>query len=334
MGAVGQSVDVAAWDTVRAALIDAVEAPERREDVAALIATLLDRYVQYPDFATYFRLWQSSGFHVTPVHFYSPIPDTATLGEDVWNRETALAGIALAESSQLALLASFTRFRDEYDAIPFEPTGREGEYYLNNPMFSGTDALVLYCMIRQFQPASVIEVGAGFSTRLLVQATRRNGPTRIVSVEPHPDDLLKREVLPVTLIDRRVQDVPLSLFESLERNDVLFIDSSHVVRIDGDVPYLFLEVLPRLKPGVLVHVHDVFLPRPQPREWVVDRMRFWCEQYLLQAFLAFNREFEVLMANSYLGLRHEAAMREVFPRSPWWGGGSFWMRRLGADAGV
>jgi len=330
MGAVSQSVGVA-WETVRSALVDAAAVPERREEVAELIATLLDRYAQSPDFATYFRFWQARGFHVTPVHFYSPVPDTSQLGEEVWDRETALTGIDLAESSQLRLLASFTRFCDEYNEIPFEPTGREGEYYLDNSMFSGTDALVLYCMIRQFQPSSVIEVGAGFSTRLLVEAARRNGPTRIVSIEPHPSDLLKRRALPVTLIERRVQDVPVSLFESLERNDVLFIDSSHVVRIDGDVPYLFLEVLPRLAPGVIVHVHDVFLPRPQPREWVVEQMRFWCEQYLLQAFLAFNRDFEVLMANSYLGLRHEAAMRRVFPRSPWWGGGSFWMRRVRED---
>ena len=333
MEAASQSVEVA-WDKVRETLVDAVASSERRDDVAALIATLLERYVHSPDFATYFRLWQAKGFHVTPVHFYSPIPDTSQLGDDVWEKQTALSGIDLAESSQLTLLASFNRFQDEYNAIPFEPTGRVGEFYLNNPMFSGTDALVLYCMVRHFRPSSVIEVGAGFSTRILVEAARRHGPTRIVSIDPDPDDLLKQNVLPITLMARRVQDVPLRLFESLQRDDVLFIDSSHVVTIDSDVPYLFLEVLPRLKPGVVVHVHDIFLPRQQPREWVVDRMRFWCEQYLLQAFLAFNREFEVLLANNYLGLQHEAALRDVFPRSPWWGGGSFWVRRVGAEAGA
>lgn len=315
-------------------LIDAATDPGRREEVADLIATLLERYVHSADFASYFRLWQARGIHVTPVHFYSPVPDTSRLGDDIWDKETALNGIDLAESSQLSLLASFKRFQDEYNTLPVEPTSRVEEFYLDNPMFSGTDALVLYCMIRHFQPSSIIEVGAGFSTRLLVDAARRTGKTRILSIEPHPDDVLREQRLPVTLIDRRVQDVPASLFESLQRDDVLFIDSSHVVSIDGDVPYLFLEVLPRLKPGVLVHVHDVFLPRPLPREWVVDRMRFWCEQELLQAFLAFNREFEVVLANSYLGLRHEAVLRDVFPRSPWWGGGSFWMRRSGADRGL
>lgn len=333
MEAVSQAVDVQ-WSALRSMLIDAATAPGRREEVAELIATLLERYVHSADFASYFRLWQARGIHVTPVHFYSPVPDTSRLGDAVWEKETALSGIDVAESSQLSLLASFKRFQDEYNALPFEPTSRAGEFYLDNPMFSGTDALVLYCMIRHCQPSSVIEVGGGFSTRLLVEASRRNGSTRIVSIEPHPDDVLRQQLLPVTLIDRRVQDVPASLFESLQRNDVLFIDSSHVVSIDGDVPYLFLEVLPRLKPGVLVHVHDIFLPRQLPREWVLDRLRFWCEQELLQAFLAFNREFEVVLANSYLGLRHEAALRDAFPRSPWWGGGSFWMRRSGADRGL
>jgi len=330
MEAVSQAVDVR-WSVLRSLLIDAATAPGRREDVADLIATLLDLYVHSADFASYFRRWQARGVHVTPVHFYSPVPDTSRLPDTVWEKQTALSGIDLAESSQLSLLASFKRLQGEYNSLPFGPTSRAGEFYLDNPMFSGTDALVLYCMIRHFQPSSVVEVGAGFSTRLLVDAARRNGPTRIVSIEPHPDEVLRRQLLPIELIDRRVQDVPVSLFESLQRDDVLFIDSSHVVSIDGDVPYLFLEVLPRLRPGVLVHVHDIFLPRQLPREWVVERMRFWCEQELLQAFLAFNQEFEVVLANSYLALRHEAAMRDVFPRSPWWGGGSFWMRRSGVN---
>jgi hypothetical protein len=140
---------------------------------------------------------------------------------------------------------------------------------------------------------------------------------------------LKQGSLPVTLIERRVQDVSLSTFDRLESGDFLFIDSSHVLKIGGDVSHLLLEVLPKLKPGVIVHLHDIFLPRQLPKEWVVDQQRFWSEQDLLQAFLAFNGAFEVLLSNAYLQLRHEAVLREVFPRSEWWGGGSFWIRRRG-----
>ena len=120
---------------------------------------------------------------------------------------------------------------------------------------------------------------------------------------------------------------PLDLFTALEADDVLFIDSSHVVRTGGDVTFLFLEVLPRLQPGVVVQVHDVFLPHEYPREWVVDGLRFWNEQYVLQAFLAFNSAFRVLLANSYLDARYPDALRNTFPTSPWWGGGSLWFQR-------
>ena len=109
--------------------------------------------------------------------------------------------------------------------------------------------------------------------------------------------------------------------------DILFIDSSHTVKIGGDVNYLFFEVLPRHKPGVIVHVHDIFLPFEYRRDWVLDEFRFWNEQYLLQAFLTFNSEFEVLLANSYLNHYHQEDLKAAFRNLPSWAGGSFWMRR-------
>lgn len=130
-----------------------------------------------------------------------------------------------------------------------------------------------------------------------------------------------------SLIEKKVEDVDLEFFSGLGSGDILFIDSSHTVKIGGDVNYLFLEVLPRLKPGVIVHVHDILLPFDYRRDWVMEQFRFWTEQYLLQAFLTFNSEFEVLMANSYLSYYHQRDLKATFTSSPWWGGGSFWMRR-------
>jgi predicted O-methyltransferase YrrM len=317
------------WDLLVKAVQHYANGNTHTDKLAALVADIMPGVLHSRDFSKYFQFWQSTGFHVTPVHFYSPIPNTAELPADIWAKETVMAGIDMNDRRQLSLLAAFKRFENEYNALPQEPTDRPERFYLRNPMFGGTDALVLYCMVRHFQPRSVIEVGAGFSTRLLVEAARCNHPTEIRCIEPWPDPILKQHSLPVTLIEQRVQDVPLSLFERLENRDVLFIDSSHVLKIGGDVSHLLLEVLPRLKPGVIVHLHDIFLPRPQPREWVLDQQRFWCEQELLQAFLAFNGAFEVLLANAYLGLRHQPALREVFPHAEWWGGGSFWIRRVG-----
>ena len=154
----------------------------------------------------------------------------------------------------------------------------------------------------------------------------------LIAIEPYPGGVLKAGFPGLSqLMQRPVQEVPLTFFERLQANDILFIDSSHVVRIGGDVIYLYLEVLPRLAPGVLVHVHDVYLPRHYPKRWVVDSRRFWTEQYLLQAFLAFNRTFEVLWAGMYAAARWPDDLERLLPNPLGqqinYESGSFWMRR-------
>src|SRR5438034_9271638 len=156
----------------------------------------------------------------------------------------------------------------------------------------------------------------------------RNDACPLICVEPFPSDFLSKGFPGLkSLVIKVVQEIDLDFFSQLQSGDVLFIDSSHTVKIGGDVNYLFLEVLPRLKPGVIVHVHDIFLPFDYPRDWVVDDFRFWAEQYMLQSFLTFNSEFEVLMANSYLNHYHEEELKTVFPDLPSYRGGSFWIRR-------
>ena len=315
-----------AWEAIVNAVRAETAGGANGNKLAALIGEFLPSLLCSKSFVEYFRQWESKGCHVTPVHFYSPIPNTAELADEIWTKERAMDGIDMNDAAQLALVNAWRRFADEYSALPLDPTDSPERFYLRNPMFAGMDALVLYCMLRHFRPRQVIEVGCGFSTRLLVDATRRNGPTDILCIEPYPDPVLPN--LSVKLLERRVQDVAPSEFERLGSGDFLFIDSSHTIKIGGDVNYLWLEVVPRLKPGVIVHLHDIFLPIEQPREWVVGGLRFWSEQDLLHAFLAFNGAFEVLCANTYLRLRHEALLRDVFPRADWLGGGSFWIRRV------
>ena len=194
--------------------------------------------------------------------------------------------------------------------------------------FGGTDALVAYCMIRHFQPRLIIEVGSGYSSLLIAEAAAKTNACSLICVEPFPSDFLSKGFPCLkALLAKKVEEIELDFFSQLEAGDILFIDSSHTVKIGGDVNYLFLEVLPRLKPGVIVHVHDIFLPFEYRRDWVMDEFRFWTEQYLLQAFLTFNSEFEVLMANSYLSYYHKEDLKATFPSLPSLGGGSFWMRR-------
>lgn len=325
------------WTELREAMLDLARNPEKTDELARLLAEILPAYASEPLAGKYFRLWEEHGFHLTPVHFYQPIPEIRSLPDGLWEKPSELPGIDMNDDKQLELLREvFPGFRDEYEAIPEEPTGAPHDFYLNNGAFEGTDALVLYCMLRSFRPARILEVGSGFSSRLSARAALRNGNTELTCIEPYPDDVLARGFPGLTaVIPRKVQEVELDFFEQLADGDVLFVDSSHVVKTGGDVNYLFLEVIPRLRPGVIVHVHDIFLPQEFPRRWIVDLRLFWTEQYLLQAFLTYNSEFEVLFANAYMGARHLGEMQRTFPTSPWWGGGSFWMRRrkAGRDAG-
>ena len=297
--------------------------------IGEFIAAVVSRYVHDPRFVDLFRLWEKHGFHVTPVHFYQPIPDTQVLPKTLWNRPSELVGVDMNDAIPLDLLRHvFPKFRDEYQHFLPKPSGHQNEFHLDNRMFDGTDALVAYCMIRNFKPRLIIEVGSGFSSLVLGQAAAKNGSSRLICIEPYPRDFLRKGVPGLQLlIEKSVQDIDLEFFSQLESGDVLFIDSSHTVKIGGDVNYLFLEVLPRLKPGVIVHVHDIFLPFDYRRDWVLDEFRFWTEQYLLQAFLMFNTEFEVIMANSYLSHYHKDDLKAAFPDLASWGGGSFWMRR-------
>ncbi len=340
LGRFGTSVSFSGQRSQRAWPIPAPAAPaidgERNSEVDPLdiIDAQLPQLVHSRRYYTeLFRRWERLGVHVTPVHFYSPIPNLTELSEADWQNPYDLLGIDMNGEYQLRLLEDdFPRFRTEYEQLARVPSDDPLAFYLDNGMISGTDALVLYCMIRQFQPRKVIEVGSGFSSRLTLQALRRNGFGKLVCIEPFPTnpgqhDLFRQPVPGLELIAQPVQEVEIAVFESLQAGDVLFIDSSHVARIGGDVPFLYLRVLPRLAPGVIVHVHDVFLPFEFRRDWVVDNLRFWNEQYVLHAFLLHNTEWEVLFANTWMNEHHPDAMHRTFPTSPWWGGGSFWMRR-------
>lgn len=298
------------------------------DQLARFVAKAAPRCVQSSRFPEFFRLWEECGIHITPVHFYQPIPDTRTLAESLWNCPSELPGIDMNDAAQLDLLCNcFPRFRDDYEKLPIT-ADHPREFCLLNRCFDGTDALVTYCMIRHFKPQMIIEVGGGYSSLVSGRAAAENGQSPLICIEPFPPDFLLKGVPGMrSLIQKKVEDVEIDFFSQLQSGDILFIDSSHTVKIGGDVNYLFLEVVPRLQPGVIVHVHDIFFPFDYRRDWVLDEFRFWTEQYMLRAFLAFNSDFEVLLCNSYLAYRYLDHFKATFPSSPWWGGGSFWMRR-------
>jgi predicted O-methyltransferase YrrM len=293
-------------------------------ELSQFIAAVMPRCLQSAEHRELFLNWERHGFHVTPVHFYEPIPDTQSLPETLWSQPSELVGIEMNDSMQLDLLRNhFPKFRAEYEDFAAEPPPGQ-----RRP-FRGVDALVAYCLVRHFQPRRIFEVGSGFSSLVLGHTAAKNKNSTLICIDPFPGELIRNSSIPAlqSLIETRVQDLEAEFFSQLESGDILFIDSSHTVKIGGDVNYLFLEVLPRLKPGVIVHVHDIFLPFEYRRDWVLDEFRFWSEQYLLQAFLTFNSEFEVLLANGYLNHYRLQDLKAAFPSLPSWAGGSFWMRR-------
>lgn len=236
--------------------------------------------------------------------YYWVVPDRKQLRKEIWSSRSELPGVNLQIAGQLERLEKMEAFSGELQTL--------------SKQFGSVDAEVLYCMLRMYKPRQVIEIGAGFSTQVMAAALLRNSAesgqqTDFTTIEPFPNATIERGFPGLNkLIRKKVQDVPLREFAKLGNGDLLFIDSSHVLTIGSDVQYEFLEIIPRLAPGVLVHIHDIFFPCEYHRGWVMQG-RFWSEQYILQAFLQFNSAFEVLMANQYLHCNHAEKLQRAFP---------------------
>ena len=261
--------------------------------------------------------------HVTPLHFYSPIPTTCELPPEVFDRVSDCVGLDWKLAKQIDLLE---RVLPTYLAEYQPPvTGS----------LSQVDAFVLYSLIRQRRPRIMVEVGSGESTRVALAAIRANAaegtPGRLVAIEPYPLGFLRDLNGPdFELVEKRVQDVDPSRLTSAE---ILFIDSTHVAKIGSDVNWEMLEIVPRLKAGTLVHWHDVRLPAEYPRPWIEHGNRFWNEAYLLHAFMLFNRAFEVRWASHYLQMLEPGRLARILPffapDDPAQQNLSFWVERVG-----
>jgi predicted O-methyltransferase YrrM len=268
-------------------------------------------------------------------HYYSPVPDSRVLSHEpahsrVWPPvPRATPGIDWREEEQVALLKQLASL----DEMEFAegPTGDPREYYGTNEMFPPLDARVLQRMLRHFRPRRMIEVGCGFSSLVTARVNREylNGALDFTCIEPHPPEFLEAGVEGMSrLITERVEELALDPFLELGDGDFLFIDTSHVVKTGGDVVFLYQEVLPRLAPGVIVHIHDIFLPVDYPPAWVLSG-RAWNEQYLLSAFLAFNSAFRVLLGAGWLTVNRPDLLAAKIPGyvGPY-AGGSLWMQRV------
>jgi predicted O-methyltransferase YrrM len=270
-----------------------------------------------------------------PGHFYSPIPNLKEVrrrADRIFDRtRRELPGIDLNEAGQLELLRQFAGY---YAEMPFRDGRQPGlRYFFDNPYFAHSDAVFLYCVLRHFRPQRVVEVGSGFSSAVMLDTSERflDRKVRFTFIEPYPERLCAlltpEDAARVTILERPVQDVDARTFEALGAGDVLFIDSTHVAKAGSDVGHLLFEVLPALKPGVLVHFHDVFHPFEYPEAWVMSG-RAWNEAYMLHAFLIGNAGFQVVAFNTFLAQFHADWFREHMPACLENTGGSLWLRRI------
>ena len=261
------------------------------------------------------------GYHIRPIHYYEPLPDFRSITAEQINRRRTYPGIDFKWDEQITLVNELARYSAEL---------RELQFDFDNAFFNGFDAAVYYSLIRHLQPRRVVEIGGGYSTQIADKALRVNGQGRLTCIEPYPEVRLIDADLNVELIQKRVEEIEHGFFSRLEANDILFIDSSHTVKFGSDVCYEFLEVLPILKPGVWIHVHDIFFPHDYPEEWLMKRRQAWNEQYLLEAFLSFNSRFSVQLANYWICLDHLDEAARLWPGalSPNYGACSLWMKRV------
>lgn len=312
-----------------------------RDSFALLLREILPWYTRWSwgedgTFRRHFNAWQESGFNLSPNHYYSPIPDVRSV-ENALDRESHLAGVDMRPAEQLAFLREVSEQCQGELEFPESPMEQPHQFHFNNGAFERVDAELLHCIIRFCKPRRILEVGSGYSTLVAAAACELNRrdalpPCRFTAIEPNPRPFLDGAVPGLSeLVKLRLEDVGVERFLELDENDILFIDSTHVLKTGSDVAYLFLEILPRLRRGVYVHVHDIFLPADYPKHWIRDEHVFWNEQYLLQAFLAFNSSFSVISAAGFLHSRHSESLATAFPgyspsqHRP----GSFWMRRSG-----
>lgn len=263
-------------------------------------------------------------------HYYEPQFDMRKIRRS-FSEERILPGINWNVQEQLEILGSLT-FSEELKDFPYKKT--DGlHFYFNNVSFKAGDAEYWYQLIRLKKPKRIFEVGSGHSTLMAIHAIRKNQEEdpdykcKHVCIEPYEVPWL--EETGVSVLRKKVEEVEFSLFLELEEDDILFIDSSHIIRPEGDVLFEYLELIPRLNKGVIVHAHDIFSPRNYLHEWLTSIVIFWNEQYLLEAFLSYNNSWKIIGSLNYLHHRHYEKLKIVCPfLTPDNEPGSFYLQKI------
>jgi hypothetical protein len=304
----------------------------RRSPISKL-SEIFDKIVR---FRKRLSVRKQNALFVSPGHFYSPIPSIAEIKNNeekiFGNIPRNIEGVDLHQEEQLKLL---TQLLDYYKQLPdYKPEPQIGlRYYYQNSEYKYCDAILLFCMIMHLKPKRIIEVGSGYSSCLILDTNEIFFNNSIITefIDPYPQRFLSHikesDRSRIELRPSPLQDVEIDMFESLQANDILFIDSTHVCMTYSDVNRIFFEILPRLSSGVYIHFHDIFYPFEYPKKWVYEG-RAWNEAYLLRAFLQYNQTFQIALMNTYMEYYFDTFFRENMPLCLNAKGGSIWIRKV------
>ena len=226
-----------------------------------------------------------------------------------------MPGVNLNTENQLNLLKKF-EYKQELIDLNLDSKNSNINFNIDNNFFERGDAEIYYQIIRFFKPKKIVEIGSGQSTLISLEAIKKNklennSSTKLICIEPYENNWL--ENLGIEVMRKKIEDVDLDLCKNLEANDILFIDSSHIIRPQGDILKEFLEILPILKPGVIIHIHDIYTPRNYPERWLKKENRFYNEQYLLEAMLDNSKRYSVLLALNFLKNDHYDELKKYCP---------------------
>lgn len=281
----------------------------------ASIVFFLIRKIGIDRFPIARRIFMKIGIFPIWKHYYEPLFDASTLTKSL-RQDRVLPGIDWNVNFQLALLEKLKKYAPELDNVPFEKNIKDdNKFYFNNGSYSTGDAEFLYAIIRYKKPRRIIEIGSGNSTLIARLALEKNmaeskeNYCRHICIEPYEMPWLEKSG--VEVIRERVEECELDMFRDLQAGDILFIDSSHIIRPQGDVLFEYLQILPILKTGVIVHIHDIFSPRDYLDEWLHRDVKLWNEQYLLEAFMTFNNSYQIIAGLNFLHHNHHDKLVEV-----------------------
>ena len=268
---------------------------------------------------------------IYPGHYYSPIPSVREIlkHDELFDHTVPeVLGVSLRYGQQMDLLEKSQGYYEE--AFLNKKELGKCRYHFENNFYSYADGIFYYLMLRNLCPHKVIEIGSGFSSALLLDVNENifHSEIECTFIEPYTKRLrsLLHEKDKIHIIEKNLQEVEYTVFESLQAGDILFIDSTHVVKTGSDVNYLFATILPHLSEGVYIHFHDVFYPFEYPREWVI-KGKAWNEDYMLRSFLQYNSAFEIVLWNDYLIKKNRDYFKEHMPLCLKNSGGSIWLRK-------